>query len=472
MGASPITVGLVTPVPAAPQMDRYELVILNSAGTQVLLQEVDGNHSLPAVQIPRFTRPAEKITSLLRNSWNTKAVLMWSGRMQPESDADCFAVLESIDDSEQMSPGLRWFALSEASALVDRPQSTLIQNSQSKALRMCSGVDPDPFSRLGWFDRIKQWVNRLVSPSGTEVRDFVQLNGCETFSLVKFETSSEPVWFKAVGEPNLREFSITLLLARLFPYCLPKVLASDPLLHGWVMADDGGVSLNEVKDPSAWRKTLTTLAHMQIDSIGTTDELLGAGCRDLRLPTLLKLVDLFLDTMADLMTQQPKTPPPKLTRQELHVLGKTLKDALHCLGDLQIPDTLGHKDFNPGNIIVGPERCIFIDWAEAFVGHPLFTFEYFVSHLRKNHSEAGRLEDVLKSSYSEGWMAILSPENLTEAFLFSPLAAVFAYAAASTAWRDQERLKSPRAPAYLRSLTRRMKREADLLQERRVECLR
>jgi hypothetical protein len=37
--------------------------------------------------------------------------------------------------------------------------------------------------------------------------------------LVRFETTREPVWFKAVGKPNLHELAITLLLTALFRLC-------------------------------------------------------------------------------------------------------------------------------------------------------------------------------------------------------------------------------------------------------------
>jgi hypothetical protein len=53
----------------------------------------------------------------------------------------------------------------------------------------------------------------------------------------------------------------------------------------------------------------------------------------------------------------------------------------------------------------------------------------------------------------------------------SPLLAAFAYAASSNGWRDQEILDDSRRAGYLRSLTRRMNREANQLNERRSPCL-
>jgi hypothetical protein len=303
-----------------------------------------------------------------------------------------------------------------------------------------------------------------------ELKSFKQLNGCETFSLIRFATTQQPVWFKAVGEPNLHEYGISQALARLLPDFVPAILGIRPEWHGWLMCDGGGATLDESQDPSAWQTAITALADLQITSIGNTDDLLEAGCRNLRLATLLELVDPFLDTMAELMKQQTKVPPPALSRQELSRLGATIKDALNCLEALPIPDTLGHSDFNPGNIVVGPQRCTFIDWAEAHVSHPFLTFEYFVSHLQKDYPAVAPFEDELRLSYARRWQASSSAEHVSEAFLFSPLVAVFAYAVAGNRWRDQERLKIPQVPGYLRSLTRRMKQEAEMLQRRRVEC--
>ena len=50
------------------------------------------------------------------------------------------------------------------------------------------------------------------------------------FSLIRFETNREPVWFKAVGKPNIREWAVTLALAGLCPDCVPQ---SWPVQRRW-----------------------------------------------------------------------------------------------------------------------------------------------------------------------------------------------------------------------------------------------
>jgi len=113
---------------------------------------------------------------------------------------------------------------------------------------------------------------------------------------------------------------------------------------------------------------------------------------------------------------------------------------------------------------------VFIDWAEAHIGHPFLTFEYFLAHLRKDYPQFEPFAADLRTSYSGAWSSVASQSQIAEAYLFSPLLAVYGYAVSSNVWRDPERLKFPGFQGYLRSLTRRMKQEADLLQRRRVEC--
>lgn len=453
------------------ETDTYRLIVFNRAGTAVLLDTQALRYELPLVNIPKFTRPAQEITTLLRDRWQMLSVLLFSGVLEQTPNTVYFAVLEVQVQSGGVPEGLDWFPVHYATShLLKDEKHAVIESSISRTRNRIVGIDPAPFSRIGWLSNLQDWVRTVIQPLGMELKGFHQLNGCETFSLIRFDTTQQPVWFKAVGKPNEHEFPITVALAEMFPEYVPALLATRSACHGWLMADAGGPPLNEVEDSSAWKHAATALAGLQIASTGATDDLFEAGCRDLRIGTLLELVDPFLEVLADLMQEQTKLPPAILSRQELCDLGTTLKNGLCCLESLGIPDTLGHSDFNPGNILVGSERCVFIDWAEAHVSHPFLTFEYLISHLKKDYPALARFEDAIRSSYAQRWQSVSLSGHVSDAFLFSPLLAVFAYAVAGNSWRDPERLKVPQVPGYLRSLTRRMKQEADLLQQRRVEC--
>lgn len=464
-----------TPKPTQGQepTDTYRLAIFNRAGTAALLESQDSACTLPCVRISKFTRLAQEITTLLRKSWQIPSILLFSDSLEETPESAFFAALESQTQAALPAARLDWFPVHYAiSHLLSKQEGRILESSHLRAAKSTWGTDPEPFSRLGWLGNLEAWIGTVIRPlGGMTLKGFEQLNGCETFSLICFETTHRPLWFKAVGEPNLHEFSITMALARLFPAFVPSVLAVQPAVHGWLMMDATGTSLNETTDPSAWRKAVEALAGIQIASTNRCNELLEAGCRDLRIATLLESVDSFLEVMAGLMKQQSKVPPPALSREDFAELTVAIKDALHCLDALPIPDALGHGDFNPGNIIVGHERCTFLDWAEAQVGHPFLTFEYFLAHLRKDFQQFASIEKDLRAAYSVAWSAIASPGQIAEAYSYSPLVAVYAYAVSCQIWRDPERLKIPGFPGYLRSLTRRMKEEADSRLRWRVQCL-
>jgi len=458
---------------AVSQKDTYLLIVFDSAGTAVLVESQGNEYRLPKIEIPKFTRPAHEVTELLRNCWKLSSVFLFSGVLEESPDASYFVVLESKDGLRLRPQGMEWFTIHHAlsNVLFSNQERRVLKSNHS---RLTSGGPTDgsgPFARLGWMRELQDWAGSIIRPMGMELKGFTQLNACETFSLVRFATTQQPVWFKAVGEPNTHEFSISHALAKFFPCYVPNILGTKYAWRGWLMSDGGGATLGETTDPTAWQRAITTLADLQIESIGTADDLLEAGCRDLRLATLRDLVDPFLDVIAGLMQRQTKVPPPVLSRHELCDLGATLKNALYCLESLSIPGTLGHSDFNPGNILVGSERCVFIDWAEAHVSHPFVTFEYLISHLRKDYPALAHFEGEIRSSYFRCWESVAMPEQIAEAFQYSRLVAVFAYAVAGNSWRDMERLKIPQVPGYLRSLTRRMKQEADAVQGGRVECI-
>ena len=438
-----------------------------------MLESQGSEYCLPKIEIPRFTRPAKEITELVRSSWNLSSLFLFSGVLEEATSSSYFAVLESNDGFRLQPQGMEWFTVhhSLTNLLFSGIERQALKSSYQKAVSQTLADLGGPFCKVGWIRELRHWVDSVIESLGMELRGFEQVNGSETFSLIRFSTSQQPVWFKAVGEPNLHEYGISIALARLLSEYVPSLHAIKPEWHGWLMADGGGITLDEVQNPSAWQTAAATLADLQIASIGKRNELLEVGCRDLRTGTLLELVDPFLEVIADLMLQQKKVPPVIMSRNELFELGATIKNALCCLEAVGIPDTLGHSDFNPGNILVGSERCVFIDWAEAHVSHPFLTFEYLISHLRKDYPTLTRFEDAIRSSYVQRWQSVALPEHISEAFLFSPLVAVFAYAVAGNSWREPERLEIPQVPGYLRSLTRRMKQEADSVHRRRVECI-
>jgi len=462
--------------PTAPALETvptgaHRVIVFNPGGTAVLLEAHGSEYRLPTINVPKFTRTAREVTTILRETLELPSVYLFSGLFDGSNEPTCFSVLESLNGIRRHPPKMDWFTIYHALShpLLAAAERHAVKSSFARSVRRAKPNDPEPFSRLGWIHDLRFWARSEARSLGVEIKDFQQFNASETFSLVRFETDQRPVWFKAVGEPNLHEYAISQALARLFPRYMPKTIATKPEWHGWLMTN-GGMQLSELVDPEAWKTAITALGELQAQSTNRTDEIRAAGCRDLRATELLAAIEPFFETMADLMRRQTNSPPSILSAEEVAELKATVKLAIESMAAFGMPDSLGHSDFNPGNILIGSDRCTFIVWAEAHVGHPFLTFEYLMAHLKKDYPELIPFEAEFRAAYARSWRSTASPEQIEEAHRFSPLVAIYAYAMMGNAWRDVERMKIPGFEGYLRSLTRKMKKEADLLQRWGLTC--
>ncbi len=450
------------------QADRIMRVItLSSDGSAILAVPGHDGWHLPTVAIPTSERLAEMLTFAMRRQWDLEVVCLFTFSIT------CYhyQVAQHWRESTTHSRQAEWvhsanltptsFANAEDYSAVER---ALDECKPSRA--------PDelgPFACPGWFRQLRAWIAHTIAPLGLHLTDaFRQVNGGPSFSLIRFETSGPAIWFKAVGEPNLREFGIICALARLFPDFVPRMLAANSAWHGWLSVEVSGQNLGEASDVATWRSAAACFAHLQIASIANTPALLQSGVRDLREPVLSGSMAPFFEVITQLMDQQNKFPPPKLTVSELRWLSEEIQDALSALQALHIFHTLGSCDLNPGNVIVDVDRGTFLDWAEAYIGHPFFSFEYVLQHFRRRLR--GCSEAVLTASYLQPWRAILPEDKIAAALAYTPLLAVFSYAAGSHLWRESDARRTPMASAYLRALARRMYLEAKKQRDWRARC--
>jgi hypothetical protein len=306
-------------------------------------------------------------------------------------------------------------------------------------------------------------VDRALEPFHLTLgSEFLQLTAGLHFSLIRFRTDRGGVWFKAVGEPNLHEFGVSLALARILPEFVPPILAVRENWNAWLTLEVEGAHPGEDAPLEAWIGIATTLAELQIASVGSTFAFIDTGCRDVRVGALVDAVRPYLQVAARLMREQERTCPPPMNEQELEALEETLFAALTHLESLHLPDTLGHLDFHPGNILVGRNGVVFLDWSAAGVGCPLITLEFLMERLRRVHPTLEAWRNAVLSAYLERYRFLVRPQDLRAALRTTPLVAAFAYAVASGAWSDPVRRHDPTTAAHLRSLTRRMNQEARL----------
>jgi hypothetical protein len=458
--------------------DTYLLIITRRNGSEFLCLPDGPYHSLPCVDVPRWERVAEPIRNALKTQLNLDAYSLFTCPCEPptsETSRTFFQTMECVHPDGPLPPTASWAPSSSltVASFRDAEDSRRICN----ALRTLSHQDESrsegPFAKPGWLRELCTWIAQQIEPLKIKLTGtFRQLNASASFSLMRFETTGPAVWFKAAGKPNSHEFKIVSILATLFPAYLPPILAVRPQWNAWLTTEAEGTSPDTNSTFSTWRTISARLAELQIASLHEVPRLISAGCRDIRVSSLLNSADEFFAVMATLMKQQIKTPPSILTSEDILQLSKRIKEILSLLAETGIPDALNHLDLNPGNIFVSGDRCTFIDWSEAAIGHPFLTLQYMLEHLTRLRPDYVDRREELVSAYASQWQRFDPRSAVSHSLALGPLIAVFAYAVSSGTWRQPETFTSPRAAGYFRSLVRRMKREADAFQNRSLECTR
>jgi hypothetical protein len=449
--------------------DLYRLLMLGKNGSALLVASERPPFTLPCVEIPKWERVAENLTEAVGKRYGISAICLFTPEppgAPTDAEQPLYQVMETREARTAVPDEMRWLRLESISDqfFADEQDLFAITETLRQIAGFQSGEAIGPFARPGWIEELSLWAQRAIAPHGLRLSGKLrQLNACPTFALLRLETNGPAIWFKAVGEPNLREFQISLILSKLFPGLVPEILATHSAWHGWLTAEFASTTLDEASDARAWERSAQALAELQIASIERIHELLEAGCKNLTVASLRTAVDPFFEVMSELMEQQPKTPPPILDRDSLQRLAVHTHQVLSDWSALNIPDTLGHLDFNPGNIICSPDRCVFLDWAEACVGPPFLTLEYLRIHLAKLESADQGANSVVTDSYARAWRSVLPAPVVSKAQLIAPGLAVFAYAVAEQPWRDPKARTQHGSAPYLRSLTRRMHAEMQRL---------
>jgi len=449
--------------------DFFRILLYRRNGKELLLMQASKSLALPTIPIPRHSRVAQRIREAIRKDWELDSCCLFSvgDRYSP-----AYAV-ELCGEASTHPAKRHWLPVDSLTArdFSEAQDFHVIDNATKQLNQYRNAGANSPFGKLGWLRDVIGWVESKATSLGLHLTgEFQQVNASPTFSLIRFETDGPALWFKAVGEPNLQEYRITRALAELLPDYLPRLLASHELWNAWATIEVEGHTLEEFTSDADWEKAAFTLASLQIGSFGNALHLIGAGCRDARARVLLENIDSFFGSTTEVMAQQRKQDPPPLNRTELTALAKRIREALEELMESEIPNVLGHLDCNAGNIIVSRDKCVFLDWAEGSIGHPFFTMQYLLEHSRQIRSTYGGDKNKIISSYLTPWQSFTDVRQIAADLALTPLLAAYAYAT-SIEPRTNRGSASPEMAALLRSLTRRMKREADTLAERSAACL-
>jgi hypothetical protein len=451
------------PQPHPTLTDRWRVIIPNSSASEILILEEPNKLSLPEVNIPQHQRVAWHLNAEVRRNWNLDVISIVPVETSDSLSGDAvvqYHVVEPLTPNAAPPRGLRWTSISALT-----PKS-LPDAEDHHALRaflaiLSSSTNKDtPFGHLGWFGELAAWLREAIAPFSFEWdHGFTQFQSSASFSLIRFGTKPRALWFKAVGDPNTREFRITQALANRYSEFVPRILAVRSDWNAWLAEECMGRSLNEIMEIELWRNASRALAELQIRSAAGAEELLRAGAHDLQTMFSLPAVNRFFTAAETLMQESIGTTVPEILLTDLPAMKAEVLELLARAKNSGIPDALGHLDLNSGNAIVSPERCVYLDWAEAYIGPPFLTLEYFLQSFRRSFGRQSPQEDSVVEAYLTTWQRSAPSNHVRETWAISPALAVFAYAQRCLIAVEPYGMGTSRFTDYLRALLRRLKRE-------------
>jgi aminoglycoside phosphotransferase (APT) family kinase protein len=424
----------------------YKLVIVDRETQRIMCIPRPTGVYLPVASLDPFVRRARALTQEIARRYRLSTIQL---AVLPGDEGEVsYVVHELLDQQSDVSLNHVFITLSEISEkdLPAPPRSTI------QAILDGAATGLGRFARLGWTEKLRL---RLNADTITNLRQF---NCGNNFCLLSMNCDGQRLWFKAVGEPNTREYALTLALARQFPQYLPAVRVAVPEWNAWVAEEVAGVALNEVRDPAAWENALAVVAIMQRHTAESTAVLSAAGAVDWTLSRLLSLLDAFFLEAKRAMQAQTSTRAATLTPQELDLLNASLQSMLLETISSGIPETLIHGDIGHGNVIVSPHGPVFLDWAETYIGHPFISSEHLLADLDQTCGLSRAQKVALRLHYARYWADYIGSKELNRVVAIAPALAAFAYAV--MAWeRNRYRAFPERAWPLIRSMVRRTKHE-------------
>jgi Phosphotransferase enzyme family len=453
------------PDPIHTPFDRWRVLIPRRHASEVLVLAEQATCHLPEVRVPQNQRLAWHLNAALKHCWQLDVVSIPPVDIGPHSREDGavrYHVAELLRANAPLPGGMQWASVSSLT-----PQSLPMPGDFSALRAFLKEIsDPAskdaPFGHLGWLREVTSWFRDAITPLALEWNGrFEQFHASASFSLMRLETAPRAAWFKAVGEPNTREFRITLELANRYPEYVPRILAVRPDWNAWLAEECPGKTLDQILEIDLWRNAARALAGLQIESLSRPKELLRAGAHNLDMFLSQPAVEQFLAVAEKLVSQNPQPRPIDPTLDDLSAMTDQLRELLEHAEKLRVPNALGHLDLNAGNVIVSSERCAYLDWAEAYVGLPFLTFEYFLQQFRRAFGQQAPRESAVVETYLAAWEQVLPRSDVREAWALTPALAVFAYALRCVAASEPYGTGVPRMANYLRTLLRKLKRELE-----------
>ena len=431
-----------------PESVEYRVILMEPDSRAVLALDTRDSSTLPRVRIPNKRRPAQQLQIAIRSAWGLPALILDFVESDDNSLPCVIAELLTPVATRMLKP----IGPSQLSCL------KLTEREHSALLSVLRGESRSPFTRVGWLAEAAAWIEAATGRKLSEEYEIEHLNAGGSFALVRFPMDEgSDVWLKATGEPNTHELSITLLLSKLCGQHVPEIMATRPEWNAWIMSgEDLGIP-DAFMDPIGFfhmlEDAVQSMAELQMQTVGSDSGLLNAGAFDQHLEVLLSHSEAMFVYLEEVTELCATSEAPRLERQLLRDIRDTFIRAGERVQRLNIPDTILHGDMSLGNIVVGRDRCRFVDWSEAFVGPCLVTLEHM---LLLNGVGNPKMRDfmncALKDKYLDVWSAACDRDALRQGLDNMPLIGMVSALYGRGDWLDSPKRYDAHRLSYARTL--------------------
>jgi hypothetical protein len=283
--------------------------------------------------------------------------------------------LDSHTAGWTLPPGSRWIVHRDLGAIrLESPEQRRILGewfrSRSAPVPALDGRD---WIRPGWRHRVLGWVDGELSRRGLgPVREVEQVRLWEFSQVLRLRTAEAELYVKALPLPGDTELGLTEYLARLFPTCMPVVIAAEPRERWLLMRATVGPALMDISDLSRWEQATAAYARVQIDCVDRVEELAALGCPRRSIEWLEAEIDPLLDDTAALQPEDPEA-LSDAEMDRVRALGPEIHAMARELEAGGLPLSIEHGDLWAANVIAGERDCVLIDWEDACLGPPFFS---------------------------------------------------------------------------------------------------
>jgi hypothetical protein len=390
----------------APNQRMVRLLIPDASRTRVVIDRDGGLPGVP-IEVPAGT------TTMLAVRRAVLPAIGLAGHV-----TDCFiddspieegrpvptlVELPTPDPAWRLPSGWRWNDLAATPDVEVGLVEHLADRLDEWRARRAPNVLRTAWSHPDWYEQACSWIDDGLRASGRPSATLVeQCRHWGISAVMRVEHPAGIAWFKAAFPPFRQEAPITEYLDARAPGSVAPVIAASSE-HGWLLLDDVGDETFEAR-PADNASAVERLVALQRRFVGRGDELVAVGAPERRFSGL---ADDLRETLAEPTVRAQMTVEPARAEQLLAWVEGTAAE----VSGLEIPDTLVHGDFHPGNVALVDGTAVIFDWTDAAISNPFLDVVTWAWWLRDDPDAAA----ALWPTFAAAWDGTIDADAVLDA---------------------------------------------------------